>query len=54
VQDPASAEATEMPESAVRWRIADPVLPLEMIAKALISLAMLPSAPQLFRINRAA
>jgi two-component system chemotaxis response regulator CheB len=50
VQDPATAQAPEMPLAALATGCADLVMPLAHIAPALIALAMAPGAADLFRV----
>lgn len=51
VQDEASSDAFGMPSAAIATGCADFVLPLRSIAPALISLAMVPGAAELFRVR---
>jgi two-component system chemotaxis response regulator CheB len=51
VQDPATATSPALPAAVVATGCADFVLPLEAIADALVSLAMVPGASELFRTN---
>jgi two-component system chemotaxis response regulator CheB len=50
VQDPATAQAPEMPSAALATGCADLMMPLAHIAPTLIALAMAPGAADLFRV----
>jgi len=51
VQDPATATASGMPLAAIATGYVDHVLPLETIAAALVTLATVPGAAELFRVR---
>jgi two-component system chemotaxis response regulator CheB len=51
VQDPATAAAAGMPRAAVATGCVDLVLPLDKIAPALVSIAMVPGGDELFRVR---
>lgn len=50
VQEPTSAERSDMPDAAIRTGCVDFILPLSTLAPALISLVMVPGAASLLRV----
>jgi two-component system chemotaxis response regulator CheB len=53
VQDQSTCRAFSMPQAALRTGSVDFILPLPMIARALIALAMVRGAATLFQVTRA-